>query len=75
MSEVLNLNNVKMETMLQRARKFVPLHDNPVTIKVNWKSSPRLVDSTEHSGKEYEDNVTILSNDIATHVSVLQTVD
>ena len=33
------------------------------------------MDSTEHSVKGYVDNVTILSNDIDTWVSALQTVD
>jgi len=41
----------------------------------NWKPSPKLVDSTEHSVKGYADNVTVVSNDFDTHLSVLQTVD
>jgi len=56
-------------------RKFVPLHGNPAIVKANWKPSPKLVDSTEHSVKGYADDVTVISNDFDIHVSVLQTVD
>ena len=47
----------------------------PATIKVNWKSSPKLITSTEHSVKGYADDVTLISNEFGTHVSVLQAVD
>ena len=74
-SEIVNLNTVEWKPCSKRARKFVPLHSNPATVRGNWKSSPKLVESTEHSVKGYADDVTILSNNIDTHVSVLQTVD
>ena len=51
------------------------MNGKPATIKTNWKASPKLITSTEHSVKGYADDVTLISNDLATHVSVLQAVD
>ena len=73
--EIVNLNTVEWKPCSKRARKFVTLQDAPATTKINWKPSPKLVDSMEHSVKGYADDVTIISNDIDAHVSVLQTVD
>ena len=70
MSEVANLNTVEWKLCSKRARTFVPLHGNPATRKVNWKSSPKLVESTEHSVKGHENDITIPFNDIDTHSSV-----
>jgi len=63
-SEVINLTAVGKPC----SRKSVPLHGNPAIAKSNWKSSPKLVDSTEYMR-------TLIFNDFDTHVSELQTVD
>jgi len=74
-SEVDNLTTVEWKPCSKRARKFVPLHGNPAIVKANWKPSPKLVDSTAHLVKGYADDVTIISNNSDSHVSLLQTVD
>ena len=59
----------------KRAKKFVPLHDNPIVRKSTWKHSSKFTNSQTHSLKEYADDVTLLSNDVDAHTSVLQTID
>ena len=71
-SEVVNLTTIEWKPCSKRARKFVPLHGNPAIVKVNWKPSPKLVDSTAHS---YANDVTVISDNFNSHVSVLQTVN
>jgi len=61
-SEIVHLNHVGWRPCSRRARKFVPLRRNPVTMKTKWKPTLKFVDSTEHSVKGYADDVTLISN-------------
>ena len=73
--EIVELKKVEWKPCSKRARKFVPLHGNPVIGKSNWKQSPKFANSMKHSLKGYADDVTLISNDIDAHTLVLQTID
>ena len=60
--EVVNLNTVEWKPCSKRAWQFVAFQNVPATTKVNWKTSPNLVDSIKLSVKGYADDIAIISN-------------
>ena len=73
--ETIDLNKAQWLPCSKRARKYVPLHTEPVVSKVKRKPSLKVVNSAEHSVKGYADDVTLISSDFDAHVTVLQSVD
>lgn len=45
--------NEKNDTNLHQVAWFVPFGGKPTTTKYSWRSSPKFVDSTTHSVKDY----------------------
>jgi len=72
--EIVDLREVDWKPCSKKAKKFVSLCDNPIVRKFAWKHSPKFAISQKHSLKGYADDVTLISNDVDAHTSVLQII-
>jgi len=72
--EMIDLREVDWKPCSRRAKKFMSLQNNPSVSKTTWKHV-KFANSAGHSLKGYANDVTLISDDVVVHTSVLQTID
>ena len=74
-SEILHLRSVNWLPCSKRAKRYVSLNCFPKSLKSKQKPSPKYYSSMERSVKAYADDVTLISDSLKVHASVLQQID